>query len=174
MDSSIVAGILHNVAADFKNTDSINWVALAYTLANLGTVVVFARVSDIVGRRNAFMAAKVMFSLFSLACGFSQNLPQLVAFRALQGIGGAGKSSIPGNYDCIAELYRPLLTSNNYVAGNCSRWYISLCCCFVGSHSHRRGRQRSYTWWCPRPVCYLAMGFLDQVSGCPRYYLRCY
>ncbi|RMJ14653.1 hypothetical protein BHE90_008974 [Fusarium euwallaceae] len=90
IDTSIVATSLYNIGVEFEALEEVNWVALAYTLAYLGCAVVFARISDIVGRRDAFIAAYIIFFAFSLACGFSANLEQLIAFRALQGIGGSG------------------------------------------------------------------------------------
>ncbi|WAO90523.1 MFS domain-containing protein [Fusarium falciforme] len=90
IDTSIVATSLYSIGVDFEALEEVNWVALAYTLAYLGCAVVFARISDIIGRRDAFIAAYIIFFAFSLACGFSQNLEQLIAFRALQGIGGSG------------------------------------------------------------------------------------
>ncbi|KAJ4014295.1 hypothetical protein NW752_007054 [Fusarium irregulare] len=78
------------IGVDFQVLQDVNWVALAYTLAYLGCAIVFARISDIVGRRDAFIAAYIIFFVFSLACGFAQTLNQLIAFRALQGVGGSG------------------------------------------------------------------------------------
>ncbi|KAF5984660.1 major facilitator family transporter [Fusarium bulbicola] len=89
VDTSIVATSLHSIGVDFEVLEDVNWVALAYTLAYLGCAIVFARISDIVGRRDAFIAAYIIFFVFSLACGFAQSIHQLIAFRALQGIGGS-------------------------------------------------------------------------------------
>lgn len=91
IDSSIVATSLYTIGTDLDSLSSINWVALAYTLAYLGCAVAFARASDVVGRRDAFIAAYILFFAFSLACGFAKNLTQLIAFRSLQGLGGSGK-----------------------------------------------------------------------------------
>ena len=71
--------------------ETVNWVVLSYALTYLGCSVTFTRVADVVGRRSSFMAASIIFFVFSLACGFAQTLTQLIAFRALQGIGGSGK-----------------------------------------------------------------------------------
>lgn len=92
MDSSIVATSLYAIAIEFDEIETINWVALAYTLAYLSCAVLFARISDVVGRRTANVAAYVIFIAFSLACGWSTNLGQLIAFRAMQGVGGSGTS----------------------------------------------------------------------------------
>ncbi|KAF4971180.1 hypothetical protein FSARC_1902 [Fusarium sarcochroum] len=94
IDTSIVATSLHIIGVEFEVLENVNWVALAYTLAYLGCAIVFARISDIVGRRDAFIAAYIIFFVFSLACGFAQTMNQLIAFRALQGIGGSGLYSL--------------------------------------------------------------------------------
>lgn len=90
IDTSIVATSLYTIGEEFDDVERINWVALAYTLAFLGSAVFFSRITDVVGRRNAFVAAFVIFFSFSLGCGFSQNMNALIACRALQGIGGSG------------------------------------------------------------------------------------
>ncbi|KAM0285865.1 hypothetical protein ACHAO9_008457 [Fusarium lateritium] len=87
-------GLCVGIGVDFEVLEDVNWVALAYTLAYLGCAIVFARISDVVGRRDAFIAAYIIFFIFSLACGFAQTLNQLIAFRALQGIGGSGLYSL--------------------------------------------------------------------------------
>ncbi len=94
LDSSIVATSLFTIGTEFDALASVNWVALAYTLSYLGCAVMFSRMADIVGRRNAFLAAYVIFFGFSLAAGFSTNINQLIAFRALQGVGGSGLYSL--------------------------------------------------------------------------------
>lgn len=90
IDTSIVSTCLYTIGTEFEATQSINWVALAYTLAHLACAATFAQLSNVVGRRNSLMAANIIFLIFSLACGFSQTINQLIAFRALQGIGGSG------------------------------------------------------------------------------------
>jgi MFS family permease len=94
LDSSIVATSLYTIGIEFGELASINWVALAYTLTYLGFSVLFARVSDIVGRRAAFILAFSVFIVFSVACGFAKDLETLIAMRALQGIGGSGGSPL--------------------------------------------------------------------------------
>jgi MFS family permease len=94
VDTSIVATSLFAIGTEFRDFDNVNWVALSYTLAYMGCAVVFSRISDITGRRDAFVAAYIIFVVFSLACGFAQNLNQLIAFRAVQGIGGSGLYSL--------------------------------------------------------------------------------
>ncbi|KAI5457203.1 major facilitator superfamily domain-containing protein [Mariannaea sp. PMI_226] len=94
IDTSIVATSLYSIGLEFESVDNVNWVALAYTLAYLSCAVVFSRLSDIIGRRNAFISGYVIFFAFSLGCGFAQSLNQLIAFRVLQGVGGSGLYSL--------------------------------------------------------------------------------
>jgi MFS family permease len=94
MDTTIVATALYTIGADLKSFGLINWVALAYTLSYLGCAVIFARIADIYGRRNAYIAAFLIFFAFSLGCGFSTSLTQLIACRTLQGVGGSGLYSL--------------------------------------------------------------------------------
>lgn len=90
IDSSIVATALYTIGIDLGNLRAVNWIALAYTLAYLGCAVAFAHVSDVIGRRNAFILAYVLFLAFSMASGFAQNIRQLITFRTIQGVGGSG------------------------------------------------------------------------------------
>lgn len=91
MDVSIIATSLHTIAIDYGVFLSVNWIALAYTLAECSCGVVVARLSDIIGRRNAWLISQGLFLAFSIGCGFSKTLNQLIAFRTMQGIGGSGR-----------------------------------------------------------------------------------
>jgi hypothetical protein len=91
LDSSIVATSLFTIALEFHDVSAINWVALSYALTYLSCAVLCARISDVIGRRAAFVVAYVVFIVFSLACGWARGMGQLIAFRALQGLGGSGK-----------------------------------------------------------------------------------
>jgi MFS family permease len=90
MDTTIVATALFTIGVDLKSLSTVTWVALAYTLSYLGCAVIFSRIADIIGRRNSYIAAFIIFLSFSLGCGFAKTLNQLIACRALQGIGGSG------------------------------------------------------------------------------------
>jgi len=94
MDTTIVATALYTIGVDLKSLEQINWVALAYTLSYLSCAVIFARIADVIGRRNAYVSAFLIFFAFSLGCGFAKTLNQLIAFRVLQGIGGSGLYSL--------------------------------------------------------------------------------
>ena len=61
----------------------------AYTLTFGGFLMLGGRMADLLGRRRLFLAGLVLFSAASLACGLSQSDTQLIAFRAVQGLGAA-------------------------------------------------------------------------------------
>lgn len=60
----------------------------------IGFSVIFARLSDGIGRKMAIIVAWVLFSGFSLASGLAKSMNQLIVFRAIQGIGGSGLFSM--------------------------------------------------------------------------------
>ncbi|KAG4029459.1 hypothetical protein MFRU_015g00040 [Monilinia fructicola] len=94
LDTSIVATALYTIGVEFDSLNSVSWVALAYTLSYIGCAVLFARIGDIAGRKNAFAVAFIIFIAFSLGCGFAKSLDQLIVFRVLQGVGGSGLYSL--------------------------------------------------------------------------------
>ncbi|MFJ6436967.1 MFS transporter [Streptomyces sp. NPDC091416] len=90
LDSTIVNIALPHIqdALSFSTTD-LSWVLSAYTLTFGGLLLLGGRAGDILGRRRVFMAGILVFTLASLLGGFAQEPWQLLAARALQGIGGA-------------------------------------------------------------------------------------
>lgn len=90
LDATIVNIALPHIqtALAFSTTD-LSWVLSAYTLTFGGLLLLGGRAGDIMGRRRVFMAGILFFTLASLLGGFAQEPWQLLAARALQGIGGA-------------------------------------------------------------------------------------
>ena len=90
VDQTIVATALPRVVSDLGGLSDYSWVFTAYMLTSTVTVPLYGRLGDIYGRRPLFIASITIFLLGSALCGLSQNMAELVAFRALQGIGGGG------------------------------------------------------------------------------------
>lgn len=67
----------------------ISWAMISYQLATISLSLVFGRVGDLYGRPKVFRQGILVFTLASLLCGLSQNVLQLIAFRLVQGVGGA-------------------------------------------------------------------------------------
>ncbi|WP_318200895.1 MFS transporter [Streptomyces sp. SCL15-4] len=90
LDATIVNIALPHIqeALSFSTTD-LTWVVSAYTLTFGGLLLLGARAGDILGRRRVFMAGILLFTFASLLGGLAQEPWQLLAARALQGVGGA-------------------------------------------------------------------------------------
>ncbi|MGW2566288.1 MFS transporter [Streptomyces sp. NPDC001537] len=90
LDITIVNIALPHIqtALDFSTT-SLSWVVNAYTLTFGGLLLLGGRTGDILGRRRMFVFGVLLFALASLLGGLAQNSGQLLAARALQGVGGA-------------------------------------------------------------------------------------
>ncbi|KAG9194836.1 hypothetical protein G6011_04871 [Alternaria panax] len=108
LDASIIATAIYTIGVEFHSLPKVNWIALSYALAYVGCTAIFASLSDVVGRRNAYVAAFVIFLTFSLGCGFAQSLDQLIAMRALQGVGGSGLYSV--GFVILTEIASPRMS----------------------------------------------------------------
>jgi EmrB/QacA subfamily drug resistance transporter len=90
LDATIVNIALHDIKGALGfSAEGLSWVVSAYTLTFGGLLLLGARAGDLLGRRRVFVAGIALFSLASLAGGFAQSPGELLAARALQGIGGA-------------------------------------------------------------------------------------
>jgi EmrB/QacA subfamily drug resistance transporter len=90
LDSTIVNVALPSIQADLGFSDAtLAWVVNAYLLTFGGFLLLGGRLSDLYGRRRAFLVGLVLFTAMSLACGIAGSQEFLVVARALQGFGGA-------------------------------------------------------------------------------------
>jgi EmrB/QacA subfamily drug resistance transporter len=94
LDQTIVSTALPRIASDLHGLNKLSWVATAYLLTSAIVTPLYGKISDQIGRKKVFMFAIVVFLIGSALCGISQNMDQLVAFRALQGLGGGGLISL--------------------------------------------------------------------------------
>src|SRR3954465_3732928 len=90
LDASIVNVALPSIGRDLQfSQENLSWVINAYTLPFGGFLLLGGRMAALLGRRNLFMAGIVLFGVASLLGGFSTTEGQLIAARALQGLGAA-------------------------------------------------------------------------------------
>jgi EmrB/QacA subfamily drug resistance transporter len=90
VDASIVQLALPTLGRVFDCTlESVSWVALAYLLGVAAFMPIFAQLCQLFGRKLLYLIGFVVFTGASALCGFAPDLPTLVAFRFLQGVGGA-------------------------------------------------------------------------------------
>ena len=90
LDSTIVATALPTVARDLGGLNHISWVTTAYLLAQTVVTPLYGKMGDLYGRRPVLQVGLVIFLIGSALCGVSQSFAMLIAFRALQGLGGGG------------------------------------------------------------------------------------
>lgn len=81
---------LPTIVSDLGGLDHLSWVVTAYLLASTAATPLWGKLGDQYGRKKLFQTAIVIFLIGSALCGMAQNMPQLIAFRALQGLGGGG------------------------------------------------------------------------------------
>jgi EmrB/QacA subfamily drug resistance transporter len=95
LDGIVVSIALPTITGAFKvDISSSQWTITAYLVTLTGLLLFFGRVAEFTGRSVLFIAGLAVFTLASLACGVSASLRQLVAFRVVQGVGGAMVFSI--------------------------------------------------------------------------------
>jgi MFS family permease len=69
-----------NIASSFGEFDISGWIVVAYLLTYTGFLIVFARLSDFFGRKNALVVALAIFTIFSGICGAAQTMEQLYVY----------------------------------------------------------------------------------------------
>ncbi len=94
LDQSIVGTALPVIVSDLGGLNHLSWVVTAYLLTSTAMTPLWGKISDLYGRRIIFQTTIIIFLIGSALCGFSQNMPQLIIFRAIQGIGGGGLMAI--------------------------------------------------------------------------------
>ncbi len=90
LDSTIVSTALPTIVGELGGFDHISWVVTAYLLAQTIVTPLYGKLGDQYGRKIVLQVGLVVFLIGSILCGFAQNLPELIAFRAVQGLGGGG------------------------------------------------------------------------------------
>ena len=90
LDATIVSTALPTIVGDLGGFDHLSWVVTAYLLAQTVVTPLYGKLGDQYGRKIVLQVGVVVFLVGSTPCGLSQNLPQLIAFRAVQGLGGGG------------------------------------------------------------------------------------
>jgi EmrB/QacA subfamily drug resistance transporter len=90
LDGTIVATALPTIVGELGGFDQIGWVVTAYLLAQTIVTPLYGKLGDLYGRKIVLQVGLVVFLVGSVLCGIAQNMPELIAFRAVQGLGGGG------------------------------------------------------------------------------------
>ena len=90
MDHTIVSTSLATIAGELGALAQMSWVIVGYTLAATVSLPLIGKLGDELGPRRVFLAALALFLISSIACGFAQDMTQLVIARVVQGVSSAG------------------------------------------------------------------------------------
>jgi EmrB/QacA subfamily drug resistance transporter len=105
LDQTIVSTALKNIVEEFDGLNHYTWVVTAYLLTSTASTPLYGKISDIYGRRVVFQFAIVTFLIGSLLAGAAQNMEQLIATRALQGLGAGGLMAL--TFVIIGDIVPP-------------------------------------------------------------------
>ncbi len=90
LDNLIVSTALPRIVGDLGGVAHLSWVVTAYILASTITTPFYGKLGDMYGRKKLFIGAIIIFLIGSALSGLSQSMTELIAFRALQGLGAGG------------------------------------------------------------------------------------
>jgi len=105
LDQTIVSTALKSIVEDFNGLSHYTWVVTAYLLTSTASTPLYGKISDLYGRRPVFQFAVVTFLIGSFLAGAAQNMGQLIAFRAIQGLGAGGLMAL--TFVIIGDLVSP-------------------------------------------------------------------
>jgi len=90
LDQTIVSTALPTIVGDLGGLNHLSWVVTSYLLAATVSTPIYGKLGDMIGRKPVFLAAILIFLAGSMLSGLSQTMGELIAFRAVQGIGAGG------------------------------------------------------------------------------------
>src|SRR5437016_7178603 len=90
LDQTVVATALPTIVSDLGGLSQLSWVITGYLLASTVSTPLWGKLGDPYGRKPLFQASIVLFLAGSALCGLSQNMAELILFRAVQGLGAGG------------------------------------------------------------------------------------
>ena len=105
-DQTLLATATPAIAGSLGGLRDSSWIAVAYLLSSAVIVPMYGRLGDLRGKRNMLLLALGIFTLGSLACAAAQTMPQLIAARVLQGLGGGGLMML--SHALVGELVPPV------------------------------------------------------------------
>src|SRR5215467_3816723 len=105
LDNLIVSTAMPRIVGDLHGLTHLSWVVAAYILGATVSTPIWGKIGDLYGRKNIFMSSVVIFLIGSALSGMSQNMTELIGFRALQGLGAGGL--IVGVMAIIGDLVPP-------------------------------------------------------------------
>ncbi|WP_190141656.1 DHA2 family efflux MFS transporter permease subunit [Streptomyces glebosus] len=90
LDGTVVGTALPVIVGDLGGISHLSWVVTAYLLTTAVATPIWGKLGDLYGRKGSYLASIALFLVSSVLCGLAQDMGQLIAFRALQGLGAGG------------------------------------------------------------------------------------
>ncbi|MFH8804961.1 MDR family MFS transporter [Streptomyces sp. NPDC017936] len=90
LDNMIVGTAMPTIVGELGGLEHLSWVVTSYTLATAASTPIWGKLGDMYGRKGAFLSSIVIFLAGSALSGMAQDMGQLIAFRAVQGLGAGG------------------------------------------------------------------------------------
>jgi EmrB/QacA subfamily drug resistance transporter len=90
LDQTIVATALPTIVGDLGGLDRLSWVTSAFLLAQTAVIPLYGKLGDLYGRKRVLQSAVLVFLAGSALCGQASSMTELIAFRAVQGLGAGG------------------------------------------------------------------------------------
>src|SRR6185312_15617975 len=105
LDQMIVSTAMPQIVRDLNGIERLSWVFTAYMLTSTITMAICGKLADLFGRKRLYVIGVVVFLIGSALSGLSQNMDQLIFFRAIQGIGGGAVMII--SFAMIGDVFAP-------------------------------------------------------------------
>ena len=105
LDQTIVSTALKSIVEDFNGLNHYSWVVTAYLLTSTASTPLYGKISDLYGRRPVYQFAIIIFLIGSFLAGASTSMEQLIATRALQGLGAGGLMGL--TFVIVGDLVSP-------------------------------------------------------------------
>ena len=159
LDQTVVIPAVPAIAGELNAFGHLSWIVSAYLLTSTAATPIIGKLSDSYGRRALLIPSLVLFIVASVLCALCTKLPQLIAARALQGLGGAGLMAMA--QAAVADVVSPRERGRyqGYMAG---MWGIaSIAGPIVGGYvtDHLSWR---YIFWINVPLGLLALFLCDR------------
>lgn len=103
LEQTVVSTAMTSIIAQLKGIRIYPWVFSAYLLASTISTPIYGKLADLIGRRRVLLFGLFMFSVGSMLSGLSRSMPQLIAFRVIQGLGAGALGPIV--LTIISDLY---------------------------------------------------------------------
>src|SRR4051794_34242696 len=105
LDGTATGTAMPRIVEQLSGENVLTWVVTAYLLASTITIPVYGRIADLHGRKIPLLTGLTLFLIGSALCGFARDMPQLIGFRVVQGLGAGALMTV--GMTLVRDLYPP-------------------------------------------------------------------